>query len=177
MNRNYTQFFSHCKNFSKTNLLPLIFCVASFNLFAMDYTSTGSGPLSPNSKWSATSEKLFLDNPPVETCESCAIPGVTAETFITGAHAVIYAGRIYNEALCQTFFLYCIVNDGGTGGSDISNTHFGDLNCGTCLENSSMASMGEWTLDANGNVNLNAACGTIEHGTDPNTGICGIKHD
>ena len=177
MNRSYTQLFSHCKNFLKTNLLPLILCVASFNLFAMDYTSTGSGPLSPNSKWSATTENLFFENPPVETCESCAIPGVTAQTFITGAHAVIYAGRIYDEDECKTFFLYCIVNDGGTGGADISNTHFGDLNCAnTCLDDESLTALGQWSV-VNDEVVLDGACGEVEHGTDPNTNICGVKHD
>ncbi len=116
-------------------------------------------------------------NPPVESCVSCEIPGVTPVTYITGSHAVIYAGRLYDTAQCKTYFLYCAVNDGGTGGHDISHTNFGDANCNnTCLE-SSVSPLGTWSLDPDNNVIFDEACGTVEQGTDPTTGVCGVKHD
>lgn len=153
----HTQFITSCKNLKKTILLHLFVCVASLNLFATNYT---------------------LDLPPVDTCESCAIPGITPETYVTGTHAVIYAGRTYNADECRTYFFYCIVNDGGTSGSDISNTHFGDLDCAnTCLETNTLTTLGEWSVDNNNNIILNDACGIVEYGTDPATGICGVKHD
>src|SRR5690242_9949433 len=72
-------------------------------------------------------------NPPVESCVGCEIPGETPVTYITGRHAVIYAGRLFDTAQCKTYFLYCAVNDGGTGGHDISHTNFGDFDCtNTC---------------------------------------------
>lgn len=153
-----THLLFNSKNLRKAIMLHLIICVASMNVFAMTSSS--------------------LEMPPLETCESCEIPGTISQTFITGAHAVIYSGRYYDSAECITYFFYCTVNDGGTGGSDISHTMFGDLNCGnTCLEDSSMATMGEWSLDNNNNIIFGDACGTIQYGTDPSTNLCGIKHD
>lgn len=169
MNTNSTQFISHCRDLRKTILLNIIVCVASFNLFAMDYT---------NATLDGKPITSFLVSPPVEDCESCAIPGVTPQTYITGAHAIIYAGRLHDPDQCITYFLYCVVNDGGSGGSDISNTHFGDLSCAnTCLESSSLSTIGEWSVDNSNSIVLNGACGTVEHGTDPITGVCGVKHD
>lgn len=145
------------KTHGKTNLLRLILCAGYFILFA-------SIPAQAN--------------PPVGSCESCAIPGITPQTFITGAHAVIYAGRFYNPDQCKTYFFYCIVNDGGSGGHDISHTNFGDLNCSnTCLESISLSSLGEWSVDNNNDIILDGPCGTVEYGTDPTTDICGVKHD
>lgn len=150
----YTPIFSYCKNLRTTILLPLILCVASLDLFAM------------------------TTMPPVETCESCELHGITPQTYVTGTHAVIYAGRIYDSTQCRTYFFYCTINDGGTGGHDISNTSFGDFDCAnTCLETTSQSTLGEWSVDNNNNIVLDDACGTVEHGTDPNTGICGVKHD
>ena len=135
-------------------MLQIIFCLASLNFIAI------------------TNIDAQLN------CESCAIPGATPQTYVTGAHAVIYAGSYFNEAECITYFFYCVVNDGGAGGSDISNSHFGDLDCNnTCLDNSSLSAMGSWSIDNNGNIVFNEACGTVEYGTDPNTNVCGIKHD
>ena len=172
MNNTHTQTFQYCKYFKKLILLHLIFCVASFNLFAMNYNATESGP------WSSNSNLAAVELPPVETCESCALPGVTPETFIVGAHAIIYGGRIYDADECVTLFFYCIVNDGGSGGADISHTDFGDMDCeSTCLEDESLTTMGEWSIDNNGNLDLDNACGTVEYGTDPTTGVCGVKHD
>ena len=169
MNLIYTSLTSHCSFFRKMILLHFVVCALSFKVFAMDNARDASV---------TTTSVLSLVNPPVETCESCAIPGVTPQTFITGAHAIIYAGRLYDSDLCITYFLYCVVNDGGSGGSDISNAHFGDLSCAnTCLDSSSLSTMGQWSVDNSNSIVLDDACGTVEHGTDPTTGICGIKHD
>ena len=140
----------------KTMLLPILFCIAILNVMAVI-------PLHAN--------------PPVESCVSCEIPGETSVTYITGRHAVIYAGRLYDTTQCKTYFLYCAINVGGSGGNDISHTNFGDANCNnTCLE-SSASPLGTWSLDSNNNVILDDACGTVEQGTDPDTGICGVKSD
>lgn len=55
---------------------------------------------------------------------------------------MIYAGRMYDPVECRTYFLYCAVNDGGSGGQDISHTTFGDPNCAnTCLESMSLSTL------------------------------------
>lgn len=152
-----TPFFEFGKTQNKSLLLRMLICIFGFNLF----TTMPS-----------------LANAPVVSCESCAIPGVTPQTYITGAHAVIYAGRLYDSVECKTYFLYCAVNDGGSGGLDISHTVFGDPHCGnTCLEDMSLSAVGEWSVDNNNNVILDDACEEIQHGADPNTNICGAKHE
>lgn len=159
----------------------LLITVVSFDLFAMINGAESNNSdfvinVSTNSILGYDRFNTFVDAPP-ENCESCAIPGSTPETFITGAHAVIYAGRVYDPEECITTFFYCIVNDGGTGGHDISHADFGDSDCdNTCLDDSSVSGMGEWFV-SNGDVALDPPCGTVEHGTDPTTGICGVKHD
>ncbi len=86
-------------------------------------------------------------------------------------HTITFAGVQYDYENCTTCFYYCITNGESPA---ISHTIFGASDCqGTCLDEE--ATVGLWSL--NGCEITQSTGGSPTQGTDPTTGICGVKFD